>query len=72
MDLQDTAVTIHPYLTVPEENLVKVKRLAEDLIETTRGEMGCLYYGFSFGEGQAHCREGYKNAESLLPHGLSA
>lgn len=68
MDLPDTAVTIHPYLKVSDENLEAFKRLAQDLIETTRGEMGCLYYGFSYGDGEAFCREGYKNAESLVAH----
>ena len=68
MDLPDTAVTIHPYLKVSHENLEAFKRLAQDLVETTRGERGCLYYGFSYSENEAFCREGYKNAESLVAH----
>ncbi len=68
MELQDKAVSIHPYYQVKAENLEAFKKLVNDLIETTRGEMGCLYYGFSFSEGEAHCREAYKNAETLLAH----
>ena len=68
MELSDTTVTMHPYLKVSNENLESFKRLAQDLLETTRGEMGCLYYGFSYSDGEAFCRVGYKNAESLLAH----
>ena len=68
MDLPDTAVTIHPYFKVSRENLAFFKRLAHDLVETTRGEMGCLFYGFSYSEDEAFCREGYKDAESLVAH----
>ena len=31
-------------------------------------EPRCLYYGFSFHDGTAHCREGYSNAEGALAH----
>ncbi len=68
MDLNDSAVSIHPYYKVNPENYQAFKQLADDLIETTRGEMGCLYYGFSFAENEVHCREAYKNAETLLAH----
>ena len=68
MDLPDKAVSIHPYFKVRDTELEVFKRLAQDLVETTRGEMGCLYYGFSYADGEAFCREGYKNAESLVAH----
>jgi len=68
MDQSDTVVSIHPYLKIRDENLSAFKSLANDLIETTRGEIGCLYYGFSYTEGEAYCREGYKDAESLVAH----
>ena len=68
MDLQDRVVSIHPYFKVSDENLEAFKSLANDLIETTRGEMGCLYYGFSFAKDEVYCREAYKNAETLLAH----
>ena len=68
MSQADKAVTIHPYFKVSDEKLQSFKRLAEDLVETTRGEMGCLFYGFTYSEGEAYCREGYKDAESLVSH----
>ena len=39
---------------------------ANAFVETTRTEPGCLYYGFSFDGGRAHCREAYENAEAAL------
>ncbi len=68
MDLQDTSVSIHPYLKISDENLEAFKAIAEDFIETTRGEMGCLYYGWSFINNKAFCREGYINADAVLAH----
>ena len=68
MSHSDKAVTIHPYFKVSDENLQAFKRLAEDLIEITRGEMGCIFYGFTYSENEAYCREGYKDAESLVSH----
>ena len=68
MSHSDKAVTIHPYFKVRDENIQSFKKLAEDLIEITRGEMGCLFYGFTYSEGEAYCREGYKDAESLVSH----
>ena len=68
MNLTDTAVTFHPYFKVSDEKLEVFKRIAQDLVETTRGEMGCLYYGFSYSDGEAFCREGYKDADSLVAH----
>ena len=68
MELQDTAVSIHPYFKISPTNLDDFKYLADDLIETTRGEMGCLCYGFSFANDEAFCRQTYKNADSALAH----
>ena len=68
MNQSDNVVTIHPYFKVSDEELQAFKRLAEDLIEVTRGEMGCLFYAFSYADGEAYCREGYKDADSLVSH----
>jgi len=68
MNQSDNAVSINPYFKVSNEKLQAFKRLAEDLIEVTRGEMGCLFYGFSYADGEAYCREGYKDADSLVSH----
>ena len=34
----------------------------------TKTEAGCLHYAFSFDGDEAHCREGYKDAASVLAH----
>ena len=68
MNSSDSFVTIHPYFKVSDEKLEAFKRLAGDLIEITRGEMGCLFYGFTYADGEAYCREGYKDADSLVSH----
>lgn len=68
MDLSDTVVSIHTYFKIEEENLIAFKKLSVDLIETTRGEMGCMFYSVSYAKGEACFREGYKDAESLVAH----
>ena len=54
-----------------EEKLLRDKKnllaLTKDL-EKTNEEPKCLFYGFSFYEDQAHCREGYEDAEGVLTH----
>jgi hypothetical protein len=37
-------------------------------VETTKTESKCVHYGFSFNGMQAHCREGYDDAQGLLAH----
>ena len=66
--MEDKVVSVHPYYKVSTDDIEAFKKLANDLIETTRGEMGCLYYGWSFSNGEAFCREGYTNAEAALAH----
>ena len=68
MATNDTCCTIAPYFKVQDGKLDVFKELCERFVETTRGEPGCLYYGFSFGADLAYCREGYENADALLAH----
>ncbi len=68
MATQDNACTILPYFQVHEGKMEEFKALCERFIEKTKEESGCLYYGFSFEGNNAHCREGYKNADGLLAH----
>jgi len=37
-------------------------------IEATKTEAKCVHYGFSFNGDEAHCREGYDDAEGVLAH----
>ena len=68
MSVKDICCTIAPYFKVREGKLEAFKGLCEQCVEKTREEPKCLYYGFSFDGDQAHCREGYEDAEGLLAH----
>ena len=68
MATQDTCCTIVPYFKISSGKLEDFKALSEKFVEKTNDEPKCLYYGFSFDGDQAHCREGYENAEAVLSH----
>ncbi len=68
MATQDTCCTLMPYFKVHAGQLDTFKGICEEFVKLTDNESECLYYGFSFDGDQAHCREGYKDAEGLLTH----
>lgn len=68
MALEDTVCTLVPYFTVQDGKLDDFKALGEQMVEQTRNEEAVAFYGFSFSGQQAHCREGYSNAEGILAH----
>jgi quinol monooxygenase YgiN len=68
MFVQDKCCTIVPYFKVSSTNLKTFKGLCSQMVAKTSEEPKCLYYGFSFDADQAHCREGYEDAEGLLAH----
>ena len=68
MATSDTCCTIVPYFKVQSGHLGEFKALCERFVTTTEREPDCLYYGFSFDDHDAHCREGYVNAAGLLAH----
>lgn len=68
MPMSDTCVTIVPYFKAKPGKLAEVKALCEAMVERTRSEPGCLFYGFSFDGDEFHCREGYGNADGALAH----
>jgi quinol monooxygenase YgiN len=68
MATQDRCCTIVPYFKVHDGKLEAFKAKCGQFIEKTEQEPKCLYYGFSFDGDQAHCREGYADAEGLLAH----
>ena len=68
MATNDACVTIVPYFKVRSDELAAFKSLCEKFVARTESEGGCLYYGFSFDGDEAHCREGYVNAQALLTH----
>ncbi len=68
MATQDKCCTIVPYFKVHEGQLDAFRALCERFVEKTSEEAKCLYYGFSFDGDEAHCREGYEDADGLLAH----
>ena len=68
MATQDRCCSIAPYFKVANGKLEAFKGLCEKLVEQSKNESNCLYYGFSFDGDEVHCREGYADAESALEH----
>ena len=68
MPTQDTCCTIAPYFKVKPGQMDAFRALCERFVATTNTESKCLYYGFAFAGDEAHCREGYQDAEGLLAH----
>ena len=68
MPADDICCSIVPYFNVPSEHLDTFKSIAEQMVGQSKNEAKCLYYGFSFHGNEAHCREGYADAEGVLMH----
>ena len=68
MATRDTCCTIVPYFKVADGQLDAFKNLSEQMVERTSSEPKCLWYGFSYDGHNAHCREGYEDADGLLAH----
>lgn len=68
MATNDNCVTIVPYFKVHAGKMDEFKAGCEDFVNKTQTEDKCLYYGFSFKDDIAHCREGYADAEGALAH----
>jgi len=68
MATQDRCCTVVPYFKVHAGRLESFKGLCEEFVEKSSSEPKCLYYGFSFDGDDAHCREGYADAEGVLAH----
>jgi quinol monooxygenase YgiN len=68
MTTTDTCCTIVPYFKVHADKLDDFKKLCPQLVEKANEEPKCLYYGYTFDGDQAHCREGYADAEAALAH----
>lgn len=68
MAVEDTVCTLVPYFKVHQDKLDTFREGCKAFVKKTRGEPGCLFYGFSFAGEEVHCREGYRDAEALLAH----
>jgi len=65
---QDKCCTIVPYFTLHEGKAGEFRAAADKCVEMASTEPGCLFYGFSYDGNQAHCREGYTDAQAALTH----
>ena len=68
MPIKDTCCTLVPYFKVHYGKLDAFKALGEQMVEKTKTEEKCVHYAFSFNDHEAHCREGYTDAEGILAH----
>jgi len=68
MATQDKCCSIVPYFKIQNGKVDDFKALCEQFVAKTKDEPKCLYYGFSFDGDQAHCREGYADADGALAH----
>ena len=68
MTKPDTCCTLVPYFKVHEGQMDSFKQGCEAFVEKTLNEPGCLFYAFSFDGDEAHCREGYADADAVLAH----
>ena len=68
MALTDPCCTLVPYFKVHDGKLDEFRGYVEQFVERTQNEPKCLHYGFSFNGQNAHCREGYADAQALLSH----
>jgi quinol monooxygenase YgiN len=68
MTNNDTCCSFAPYFKIHQGQMDAFRSGCEAFVEKTSMEPGCLFYGFSFSGDEAHCREGYKDAEALIDH----
>jgi len=68
MATDDKCCSIVPYFQVASGKLEAFKEVCVQLVEKSRTEPKCLYYGYCFNGEEAHCREGYADAEGALAH----
>jgi len=65
----DTHVTIIPEFTIPDGRMEEFKTDFQKFVNATKdgeGASGLFYYGLAIDGNVAYCREGFKDAESVL------
>jgi hypothetical protein len=68
MSTSDTCVTISPYFVIKDGQIDKARQFMTALVEKTKSEEACLYYGFTIHGNRLHCREGYRDGAGALAH----
>lgn len=56
------------FFKIVDGQITGFKNLCEQFVARASKEERCLYYGFSFKNDEAYCREGYRDAEGVLMH----
>lgn len=64
----DKCCTIVPYFSIHEGKADVFRAAARKCVDAASAEPRCLFYGFSYDGNQAHCREGYADAQAALAH----
>ena len=64
----DTCVTLVPYFKIKPGHVDAWKANCVHFVAKTKTEPKCLHYAFSFDGDNAHCREGYVDADGVLAH----
>jgi hypothetical protein len=68
MKNSDKCCSLVPYFHIHEGKVDSFKDLSKRFLIKAKEEKDCMYYGFSFEGDNAHCREGYTNADGILAH----
>lgn len=68
METKDKCVSIQPYFSFRQGEINNVRSYLEKLVELTKSEKDCLYYGFTICGNKLHCREGYVDGDGALTH----
>lgn len=68
MTTENTTCTIVPYFQIQDGQVNQAKALCASMVEQTKAEPLCRYYGFFLDDHTLFCREGYENAEGVLAH----
>jgi quinol monooxygenase YgiN len=68
MATDDKCCSIVPYFKIHSGKAAEFRKLCEQFVDKTKNEPGCLFYGFSFDGDNAHCREGYRDADAAIAH----
>lgn len=66
--IKNNFCSIVPYFKINDGNMSDFKSLCKRFSEATSKESGCLFYGFTFFQDIAHCREGYIDGKAVLEH----
>lgn len=66
--MNDTVCTLVPYFSIHDGKVDEFRALGPTFVSLTEQEQGVVHYAFSYDGNNAHCREGYVDAEAMLAH----